>query len=275
MDQLTIVDVGVERFNTDHERLLFYVQEFSRLAKRFGSALPLEDEWDQLDGLFPRLEKFTQEHFQAEESLMREYNYPLLDEHRNQHLYLIQQLDKLQKEIKKRQSQFVGFLETFLVDWLQTHINQDDLKYRGFFQQEETQNVIDKALFNEMISASQLHLIVQTRPEKAIFLDIRTTTEHQEGIIPHSQLFPCEHNLENRQDTAPFKQSFYNQFHPSRFEADTRYFLICRSGPRTEIALESFLQHGLMACELIGGIEEWKRQGYPVEPVTATTLRHF
>lgn len=122
--------------------------------------------------------------------------------------------------------------------------------------------IIKKSLFSEMISAEQLHVIVETKPVGVVLLDVRTEIEFQEGVIPGSHLYPCDHNLENREDMARFLASFEATFRKEQFDPKIGYILICRSGPRTEIALAAFLQHGLQACELMGGVEEWKRQNY-------------
>ncbi|MBF0371220.1 MAG: hemerythrin domain-containing protein [Magnetococcales bacterium] len=273
MTELTIADVGVERFNNDHQRLLFYVVEFTRLAKRFKEREPFEDEWDQVDAIFPRLEKYTHHHFEAEEAMMREHDYPHLDLHVKQHHHLVLHLKDLKAGVADRRNVAIARLESFLEDWLRQHINQEDVRYRGLFQLAETREIVHKALFNEMISAGQLHQVVAAPPGNVVLIDLRTETEQLEGIIPGSHLYPCDHNLENRQDTGPFEACFGATFDADRFDADKWYVLICRSGPRTEIALEKFLDEGLKACELIGGIEEWKRQNYPVSPFLPTTPR--
>ncbi|NGZ07668.1 MAG: hypothetical protein G8237_15095 [Magnetococcales bacterium] len=262
MTELIVADVGVERFNNDHQRLLFYVIEFNRLACRFRERAPCDDEWDQIELLFPRLVRYTQEHFQAEEALMARHAYPDLEEHVVLHRQLIDHLAALQVRVAARQVEAIVHLDSFLLDWLQTHINRDDLKYRGCFQLAETREIQSKALFNEMISAEQLQRLLQLAPGDMVLLDLRTETEHRTGVIPGSRLFPCDHNLDNREDTGPFQHCFAQTFDPALFSPEQWYVLICRSGPRTAIALEYFQNADLPACELIGGIQEWTRQGY-------------
>ncbi|MBF0417785.1 MAG: hemerythrin domain-containing protein [Magnetococcales bacterium] len=260
--ELFIADVGVERFNNDHKRLLFYVIEFERLAKRFQERAPFEDEWDQVDSLFPRLDKYTHEHFEAEEALMRQHGYVHLEEHIGLHQQLIRHLRQLEHDVAERRSEAVILLESFLLDWLQTHINQDDRKYKGCFEWAETREITEKALFNEMISVQHLHRAIELGRPGLVILDLRTPVEQAEGIIAGSELFACDHNLLDRQDTEPFRQSFGARFDPEAFDPEALHVLICRSGPRAAIALEAFQEHELKACELIGGIQEWVRQGY-------------
>jgi len=264
-----LADVGVERFNNDHQRLLFYIIEFDRLARRFHERAPLEEEWDQVDAIFPRLERYTLEHFQAEEALMRQHAYPHLEEHRLQHQQLVHHLVRLKQEVATRHADAIARLESFLLDWLQTHINQDDLKYRGCFRLAENRDILTRALFNEMLSVAQLHRLLEQAPPEMVLLDLRTPIEHQEGIIPGSRLFPCDHNLIDRQDTDPFRRSFSANFEPEQFDPQHWHVLICRSGPRAAIALEAFQEHDLKACELIGGIQEWLQQGLTLVPPPA------
>lgn len=137
---------------------------------------------------------------------------------------------------------------------------------------QDVEKIIEKAVFNEMISVEQLHAIITSRPENLMLLDIRCASEQREGIIPGSYLFPNDHNLADRKDMSLFRQCFHRLFHPEKFNPDLRYILICRSGPRTEIALQAFLDHGFAACELIGGILEWMRQGFALAPADESLM---
>ncbi|MBF0144328.1 MAG: rhodanese-like domain-containing protein [Magnetococcales bacterium] len=136
----------------------------------------------------------------------------------------------------------------------------------------QVEELLEKALEQEMISTGQLMSVVSAELAGVILLDIRTPTEFAEGIIRSSHLFPCDHNLVNREDVSLFRACFDKKFDPGQFDPDLRYVLICRSGPRTEIATERFVACGLRACELVGGIEEWKRQGFPLVAATRAPL---
>lgn len=126
------------------------------------------------------------------------------------------------------------------------------------------ESLLEKALESEMISAEQLSRLTQENLSHVVLLDVRTTTEHHQGVIPGSILFPCDHDLDNLENTTIFSKSFHDRFRPELFDAAWNYILICRTGPRTAIALETFLEHGLSACELLGGITEWQRRGLPL-----------
>lgn len=132
------------------------------------------------------------------------------------------------------------------------------------------ERMLEKALESEMISAEQLHLLNQAKLPNVVLLDVRTPIEHRQGMIPGSVRFPCDHDLENLENTTIFTKSFHEKFHPEAFDPKQHYVLICRTGPRTEIALETFLHHGLSACELLGGVTEWQRLGLATEPFNNT-----
>ncbi|MBF0109302.1 MAG: hemerythrin family protein [Magnetococcales bacterium] len=135
MNDLKVANVGVEQFNRDHERLLFYVEEFTRLSTRFRLRMPFPDEWDQMDAIFLRLEKYTQIHFSEEERAMANREYPSLAKHHDQHQRLVTVLADLKIKINNREFQAIGAVKQFLVDWLTNHINLIDTQYSPYFQE--------------------------------------------------------------------------------------------------------------------------------------------
>lgn len=125
--------------------------------------------------------------------------------------------------------------------------------------------ILEKSLESEMIAVAQLDILNQAKLPGVVLLDVRTTIEHRQGVIPGSVLFPCDHDLENLENTTVFTKSFHKNFHPEAFDQELQYILICRTGPRTAIALETFLQHGFSACELLGGVTEWQHLGLALQ----------
>ncbi len=130
---------------------------------------------------------------------------------------------------------------------------------------DQVETVLEMALLAEMISAEQLHAIIQVDFEDIVLLDIRTSTEQQDNIIPGATLYPCAHDLQDRSNLVPFTDHFARTFNRDFFDLDKRYILICRTGPRAGIALKIMLEHGFQACELLGGIQEWQSKGFPLE----------
>ncbi|MBF0161629.1 MAG: hypothetical protein HQL88_05000 [Magnetococcales bacterium] len=127
------------------------------------------------------------------------------------------------------------------------------------------EQILEKALESEMISVEQLHHLLQARPPRVVLLDVRTAQEHRLGVIPGSRMLPCDHDLDNLENMAIFSDSFRERFRPEQFDPADRHILVCRTGPRTAVALAAFLQHDLPACEVLGGITEWQRKGLPLQ----------
>lgn len=128
------------------------------------------------------------------------------------------------------------------------------------------EQILEKALESEMISVEQLRLLNAGNLPSVVLLDVRTITEQRLGVISGSVLFSCDHDLENLENTTIFSKSFHEKFSPELFDPQRHYILICRTGPRTAIALETFLNHNLAACELLGGVTEWKNLGLALQP---------
>ncbi|MBF0423734.1 MAG: hemerythrin family protein [Magnetococcales bacterium] len=138
MEELAVADVGVERFNRDHQRLLFYVQEFTSLCDRFRQRTPFPDEWDQVDLLFRRLEDYTRNHFRSEEGELSKIGFPALSAHQQQHQYFVDVLTNLKTKVVNREFRAIGTVETLLIDWIVNHINQTDVQYRTYLSTEST-----------------------------------------------------------------------------------------------------------------------------------------
>ncbi|MEG3640636.1 rhodanese-like domain-containing protein [Magnetococcus sp. PR-3] len=135
------------------------------------------------------------------------------------------------------------------------------------------EQIVERAVASEMISADQLLQVIEAKPDHVVILDIRTEVEFKEGMIAHSLKYPFDHNLENREDTGPFSDDFFKRCKPAGLDDQKCYILLCRTGPRTEIAVEAFVDAGLDACELVGGINGWKDQGLSV--LDGTTNERF
>jgi len=136
------------------------------------------------------------------------------------------------------------------------------------------ERVLERALDTEMISAAQLRVLCAARLPNVVLLDIRTEEEIAQDAIPGSAMFACDHDIDNPENTAIFSKSFHENFDPQKFNPDEIYVLICRTGHRVAFALDTFLNNELLACELLGGIVEWKRLGYPLEKGPVQTLEN-
>ena len=134
IQEFKVLDVGVELFNQEHQRLLFYIEEFDRLYVCFSQRTPYNDELVQVARLFRLLDRYTQKHFQAEEALLQKHGYPDYEEHRRQHEGLTKTVGNLKEHVDKWSVQHIGIIRSFLREKMITHVNIHDMKYRKFFQ---------------------------------------------------------------------------------------------------------------------------------------------
>ncbi|MDA7746784.1 hemerythrin family protein [Psychromonas sp.] len=78
-----------------------------------------------------KLYKYTREHFNDEEALMRDCGYAGYEEHVKQHNILISELNHKSK-IALNNLEERNNLDTFLVNWLVIHILEEDINIGDF-----------------------------------------------------------------------------------------------------------------------------------------------
>lgn len=75
------------------------------------------------------LSEYTQTHFQAEEELMEQANYPALAGHRVEHRRFITRVVEFQKDLDAGTGGNAVAVLEFLKDWLVKHIKKLDQSY--------------------------------------------------------------------------------------------------------------------------------------------------
>ena len=107
-------------------------QELFRLAKKF---LKAKDKGSLSVGAMS-LFKYTREHFQHEESLMKKLGYPGMKGHIAQHSELISRLSSVAKDISNETVNFQE-LENFMSSWLNDHIATSDKQLAAYVKMRE------------------------------------------------------------------------------------------------------------------------------------------
>ena len=79
--------------------------------------------------LLKKLAKYTQDHFTAEEALMKRAQYPGFTEHHAKHVNLTNQVKDYVERFERGENALSIHLMTFLRDWLTTHIQKEDRDY--------------------------------------------------------------------------------------------------------------------------------------------------
>lgn len=80
-------------------------------------------------------------------------------------------------------------------------------------------------------------------------IDVRSPLEYKQGHLKDSKLIP----LEEIQDNLDY------------FKQGTTYLIYCRTGGRSGMAAQFLIQNKIIAINMMGGIVDWKEQGFDIE----------
>lgn len=92
--------------------------------------------------------------------------------------------------------------------------------------------------------------IKDVKAGKAVVLDVRTEAERAEAFIPGSLHISVDKIADGQMPDVPKDKTIY---------------VHCSSGGRSEYAKEKLLQEGFKSVHNIGGLDDWKDAGGPVE----------
>ena len=117
-------ETGITVIDTQHKELFEAINAFADSFKSGTSS-------SQVKESLAFLLKYTIEHFETEEKLMREMCYPRLAEHAAAHAELAQESLDLATSVKN--GNFVTMdVAVFVADWLLHHIYNMDMDYVAF-----------------------------------------------------------------------------------------------------------------------------------------------
>lgn len=91
---------------------------------------------DKVAELFDFLDTYVIFHFQAEEQLMAEHDYPGLLEHKSQHAWLVGKLSELKGTLQADGPSFHLVVEAnqTLLNWIVEHIRSTDVRFGKYLQ---------------------------------------------------------------------------------------------------------------------------------------------
>jgi len=116
--------VGVEEFDEDHQHL---IEIANRIIAAAEAGSVFQDVRDAIDELIEE----AVVHFEHEERIMNDVDYPALPEHQESHNKLIRTYIKYRAELKFSRlvpEEVAGFI----IDWLMIHVKTEDQKYRAY-----------------------------------------------------------------------------------------------------------------------------------------------
>lgn len=125
---------GIEVIDSQHKRLFHAINRMDE-AYRQGT----EESAAQESLTF--LARYTLEHFETEEALMREVGYPMLAYHQKEHEGLMTRILEMKAKLDTglltplHGSDFAAHMANFAADWLAHHINEADMGYVQFVKE--------------------------------------------------------------------------------------------------------------------------------------------
>ncbi|MCK5917686.1 MAG: hemerythrin family protein [Cocleimonas sp.] len=120
--------VGVESLDGDHRKLLNLINNL-QTAVHYQTGEIFEKE--ALDEVVA----YTKYHFEREEKMLEEADYPDLDAHKELHAKMIAEVDGFVAEYDKRGHEALEEVAQYLKDWLVGHINGTDQEYSPLLKQ--------------------------------------------------------------------------------------------------------------------------------------------
>ncbi len=114
--------VGVKVLDEDHKKLIDLLNQFKTAYDYHTSD---EFEKDALDSLVA----YTRFHFQREEELLEQQNYPDFEEHKEQHRKMIKEVERFVALYNEQGHEALEEVSEFLSAWLINHINGTDKQY--------------------------------------------------------------------------------------------------------------------------------------------------
>lgn len=123
----SVYETGIVALDNEHREL---IQEINRLYEA------VRDKRGEtvLADILVMLERYTVDHFQHEEKLMGEYQFPGLAEHQKTHQELIDAIQDLKTRATAGNEALARELLTFLRGWLLEHILKVDKGYGVFLE---------------------------------------------------------------------------------------------------------------------------------------------
>ncbi|WP_185232050.1 bacteriohemerythrin [Teredinibacter franksiae] len=114
-------EIGIPVIDGQHKRIVEYINLLKTLDDSDKSN-------QQISEILNLLVDYTLSHFEFEEELMEEADYPAIEAHKKSHLLFKKELDHLQQLFNNGED-IAKLLSEMLLNWLLEHIKEDDSSY--------------------------------------------------------------------------------------------------------------------------------------------------
>lgn len=208
--------VGITTIDNQHRELFRLINEVHKI---------MMGKYNKTEAykVVKQLHAYTGYHFSSEESVLREYGYPGLDDHINGHRTFKSRIKNELENVRLEDNYPLAPLQSFLVDWIVKHIEGEDRDYARFFRE----SAINPELHFSPSGSSKTG-ILDKQQLRQIQLEIAgIDNQHKELIAILQQANDLLHTSENRRKIyVPViirKLYYYSQYHFSFEEEHMKY----------------------------------------------------
>lgn len=119
--------VKVDAMDKQHQKLFELINSFyDEIGKQSQTKLIFD--------LIAGMKSYTIVHFNEEEQLMQQYNYPGLALHKKEHADFINKVTDLEEKLKSGKMIISFEITNFLKDWIKKHIKESDQQYSAYLR---------------------------------------------------------------------------------------------------------------------------------------------
>ena len=118
---------GIKSIDDEHENLLKHILKLESLA----SQQTKNNETQKMQAIQSSLE-FFYSHFFDEEKVMKEFQYPKLDDQVKEHNQCLAVIYEFMNRYKNKKENVLPELTNFLRSWLETHTSKSDTEFVNF-----------------------------------------------------------------------------------------------------------------------------------------------
>lgn len=120
---------SIDFIDNDHKNIIEFGLKLNREIEKVEHNYSLL-EIDNISSLMGEFYAMSSEHFKQEEVFMTKYNLPNTEDHKNEHIRLLDTFEHIMSDFKRGKIKAVSRFKYKIIDWIIDHVNEYDY---GFF----------------------------------------------------------------------------------------------------------------------------------------------
>ena len=127
--------VHIQAMDEHHQKLMTLINTLYRGVFECGD---IAQERELTQAVLDELVSYAEYHFQAEEQLLSEAEYPVFEEHADAHRRFESEIEGLSQQIESGEFALSFAVFEFLRNWLTDHILVNDMQYSSWLRERES-----------------------------------------------------------------------------------------------------------------------------------------